>query len=286
MIDDVKTTAFQTPEPEPEPAPAREGAGASICAGTTALLERWDCRRGPLNAVEASKYIADATGLPIEPRTLRSLASVGRGPRCWRGGYPTDCMYGGTEAIDDWLAHAFGWRRHPVEWVDAPRRVPETARWLLVDSRGPDTDFIKDHLEGWGAEVVVQDNYGLHGLHEAGLCAGRGDYDGAIISLDESIEAAVAISEILYDRHLPFLCITYTVTDIPSSLHRGGFVLRRPWMSEVEALLDDRFPPAATRGMRFGQDLNILWNGEPFYDWPQLDTLRREWGPPEALQHR
>lgn len=71
-----------------------------IWAGNAALFDIWDSGRGPLNAVEAAQYVVDAAGLPLTPWMFRSLASVGRGPRCWRGGYPADCMYEDPQAIE------------------------------------------------------------------------------------------------------------------------------------------------------------------------------------------
>jgi hypothetical protein len=207
-----------------------------------------------LDLREAAQYLTQRTEIGIDVATLSRLKSSGRGPVTLRAG--SGHLLWEARELDRWASFVLGSRDdQPEPYYPVPSHDScGGLTWLQVGPCSPDTEYLRDHLIAWGANVLGPVDL----IRTAAVFADQADLTAAMIEMDSNIEAAMLLTGILQRRRIPYVMIT-ALDEFPRSLGAEGLVVRHS-IDEIRFAMETRLPARAVAGMNFAVDTSsITW---------------------------
>lgn len=153
-----------------------------------------------------TEFLRDAYGLVLSGRTLPYLAHVGRGPRDREGPSVS------KEALENWVKCYFGEPGEYEMWgqsADSSDKVTV----LFADKSGARTAKVRQQLETLGCRIEGKGEE-IHSLLRA---ASTVALDAAVVHMDNNVEAALALIDILDEREI-WTAVVTDLRELPASM--------------------------------------------------------------------
>jgi hypothetical protein len=234
----------------PQLHPQMERQGIYILREARWIPHLYDEDQRLLRSDKAAQELAKLTGIMFTDSMFARMRDVGRGP--YRVG-------GGFHELPDlarWATYTFDIPPEGPSLSDlaSPPKAPaveppERPRWLLAADCVPETDDLRDLLEGFGADVMR-----VATELEAAQAVSSGAFAGMILRLNNRVDAEFVIADICLRRGIPFVVITNNATR-PAAMAIGGVLLHEPrGLQEVHAALE-ALPAHRTAPLDFVSEL-------------------------------
>jgi hypothetical protein len=195
-----------------------------------------------LNVNDAAKFVGDELGIELKSEILADLSLCGHGPTFIES--PLSPRFR-TDDLARWLAYAFPATECAyLENIEADEVRPTTVNpgptFLIVSDPSPDAEYMRRQLIAFGANVIGP----VYSPRTALRVVARGDFDAALLEMDEWIPAAAATARVLTERKIPYAYMTM-LRDVPRIIANGGVEIRVPWSLEEVAYAIERKMPSA-----------------------------------------
>jgi hypothetical protein len=211
-----------------------------------------------LNPIRAAHHLKTHWGLSLTPQALLNLAATGRGPAfSWR----QEGVFYEPEQLDHWAAYLLGRQPYDQEAAEVQDTEFDGPVWLLIMRAGPDTDYLQKQLEAFGCHVLAQ----TASPEQALRLASEARLDAVLMWLDENLEVAIAVADVLLERKIAFIALSL-ISDLPLTLTVGGAVLRLPTgFDDIIDAIQERLPASLVSRMNLAH--RIPDEGEDEAEW-------------------